>query len=98
MGRAVREIGFPRSEFVWFDWVDGPVKMMEYWSALSESGVMGDPTKASAEKGRFLLGVAAGEIVEVVRDLRGRRIGKRVDHHAERARGRRRGRKSARGL
>ncbi len=81
MGKAVREIGFPRSEFVWVDWVDGPVKMMEYWSAMSKSGVMGDPTKASMEKGRFLLGVAAEEVVEVVRDLRGRRIGKRVDHH-----------------
>ncbi len=81
MGKAVREIGFPRSEFVWFDWVDGPVKMMEYWSTMSKSGVMGDATKASVEKGRFLLGVAAEEVVEVVRDLRGRRIGKRVDHH-----------------
>jgi len=82
MGKAVKEIGFPESEFVFFDFVDGPVKMMEYWSTMSKSGVMGDPTKASAEKGRFLLEAAAEEIVDVVRDLHRRRIGKRIDHHA----------------
>jgi len=84
MEETVKEIGYPRSEFVWFDFVDGPVKMMEHWSAMSKSGVMGDPTKASVEKGRFLLEAAADEIVEVVRDLRKRRIGKRVDHHGTR--------------
>ncbi len=87
MGKAMKEIGFPKSEFVWFDWVDGPVKMMEYWSSMSKSGVMGDATKASVEKGRLLLEAAAEEVVEVVRDLRHRRIGKRVDHHLKRKKG-----------
>ncbi len=91
MGRAVKEIGYPRSEFVWYDFVDGPVKMMEYWSTMSRTGVMGDPTKASVEKGRFLLEAAAEEVVDVVRDLRRRRIGRRVDHHAGAGRGRKKG-------
>ena len=81
MSKAVKEIGYPKSEHVWYDFADGPVKMMEYWSTMSKTGVMGDPTKATVKKGEFLLKAAADEIVEVVRDLRRRRIGRRVDHH-----------------
>ena len=47
--------------------------MMEHWSQLSESGVMGDPTKATAEKGRALLDAAANGIVELVDELLARK-------------------------
>jgi creatinine amidohydrolase len=55
--------------------------MMEYWSQLSESGVMGDPTKATAEKGRALLDAAANGIVELVDEMLARESAPRKDHH-----------------
>ncbi len=55
--------------------------MMEHWSQLSESGVMGDPTKATAEKGRILLESAANGIVELVDELLARVSPPRVDRH-----------------
>ena len=67
----------------WTDLIagDGPLAMMEHWSAISESGVMGDPTKATAEKGERLLAAAAAGIVELVDEMRSRRKPIRRDHH-----------------
>ena len=83
MGQAVRELSHRPSKNYWTDLVagDGPLAMMEHWSRLSESGVMGDPTKASAEKGRALLEAAAAGIVELVDELLARESPPRVDHH-----------------
>ena len=55
--------------------------MMEPWSSLSETGVMGDPTKATAEKGRALLDAAAAGIVTLIDEMRARPPAKRHDHH-----------------
>ena len=61
MTKAVAELSHRPSKNYWTDLIagDGPLAMMEHWSRLSRSGVMGDPTKASAEKGRALLDAAA---------------------------------------
>ena len=83
MQQAVHEIGHRPSKNYWTDLVagDGPLAMMEYWSQLSESGVMGDPTKATAEKGRALLDAAADGIVELVDEMLMRKSAPRKDHH-----------------
>lgn len=83
MSQAVRELSHRPSTNYWTDLVagDGPLAMMEPWSALSESGVMGDPTKATAEKGRALLEAAANGIVELIDEMRARAPAQRVDHH-----------------
>jgi creatinine amidohydrolase len=83
MHQAVRELSHRPSKNYWTDLVagDGPLAMMEYWSQLSESGVMGDPTKATAEKGHVLLEAAANGIVELVDELLARERRPRVDHH-----------------
>lgn len=83
MTKAARELSHRPSKNYWTDLVagDGPLAMMEYWSALSESGVMGDPTKASTEKGKRLLDAAAGGIVELIDELRARPDAVRKDHH-----------------
>lgn len=83
MSKAVRELSHRPTKNYWTDLVggDGPLAMMEHWSALSESGVMGDPTKASAGKGERLLEAAANGIVELVDELRARSDAKRKDHH-----------------
>jgi creatinine amidohydrolase len=83
MSKAVREIGHRPTKNYWTDLVagDGPLVMMEHWSALSESGVMGDPTKATAEKGARLLDAAAGGIVELIDEMRARPPARRREHH-----------------
>ena len=83
MSKATRELSHRPSENYWTDLVagDGSLVMMEHWSALSESGVMGDPTKASVEKGRKLLDAAAGGIVALVDEMLARTAAPRTDHH-----------------
>lgn len=83
MSKAVRELSHAPSKNYWTDLIggDGPLMLMEHWSALSESGVMGDPTKATAEKGERLLAAAASGIVELIDELRSRRAPVRKDHH-----------------
>jgi creatinine amidohydrolase/Fe(II)-dependent formamide hydrolase-like protein len=51
MGRSVREIS-PRTPNLHMDWADGPLSFMPHWRALTESGMTGDATFATAEKGR----------------------------------------------
>ncbi len=83
MSKAVHELSHRPSKNYWTDLIggDGPLAMMEPWSALSQSGVMGDPTKASAEKGRKLFNAAAAGIVELIDEMRARKTAVRKDHH-----------------
>lgn len=83
MSKAVHELSHRPSKNYWTDLIagDGPLTMMEPWSALSKTGVMGDPTKATPEKGRKLLDAAAGGIVELIDELLAREPAVRIDHH-----------------
>ena len=83
MSKAVHELSHRPTKNYWTDLVggDGPLVMMEPWSALTDSGVMGDPTKATAEKGRALLDAAANGIVELIDEMRRREPARRKDHH-----------------
>ncbi len=80
MDRAVREIP-PRSDSVHMDWSDGPLSFMPHWSALSESGVAGDATLATAEKGRRWLARAQDEIAGYIAEVGNRPHPAPVDHH-----------------
>ena len=78
---AVREIpAFGRHS--WIDWTAGPLSLWEDWSATTESGVFGDPTLASADKGRALLERAVEEILAFVDELCERERRAAPDHHA----------------
>jgi creatinine amidohydrolase len=83
MTKAVHELSYRPTKNYWTDLIggDGPLAMMEPWSTLTESGVMGDPTKATAEKGRKLLDAAACGLVELIDELRARETKSRRDHH-----------------
>jgi creatinine amidohydrolase len=81
MERAVREIPDWGSEHVWMDWNDGPLAIRERWSAWSESGVVGDATLASAEKGRIWLEQAVREIGQYIDEVGRRPLGRGRDHH-----------------
>jgi creatinine amidohydrolase len=83
MSKAVHELGHRPTKNYWTDLVggDGPLVMMEYWSTLTDTGVMGDPTKATAEKGNRLLEASAKGIVELIDEMRARVTRPRKDHH-----------------
>ena len=54
---------------------------MEYFATGSFTGVRGDPSKATAEKGRVALEAAADEVAAIVDELRARAILPPPDHH-----------------
>jgi creatinine amidohydrolase len=70
MDKAVDENSFPEGPHAWMDWSDGPLQIMPWWNAISHTGVHGDATKATADKGDVLLDAAVKECVEFVRELR----------------------------
>jgi creatinine amidohydrolase len=81
MDAAVEERGYPETQHAWLDWSDGPLKLMPWWSAFSESGVQGDATAATAEKGAALFEAAVEELSTYVRELRSMTLPERTDHH-----------------
>jgi creatinine amidohydrolase len=55
--------------------------LVPYWSARTASGVMGDATKATKEKGEQFLEAAIEGLVELIRELKGTPILPRRDQH-----------------
>ena len=81
MDKAVREIPDWDSEHTWMDWNDGPLSVKHAWSGWTESGVMGDATVATAEKGRMWLDQAVAEVAEYIDELAARAPRPGRDHH-----------------
>ncbi len=81
MDKAVAEIP-DWSEHVWSDWPGaGPLSYMPHWSALTRSGVMGDATVATADKGRVLLERARAEAAAFIIEVASRPHEPGADHH-----------------
>jgi len=53
----------------------------EWWSAMTETGVIGDPTAATREKGEKLIENAVDALVKIIKAARAWKIRQRVDHH-----------------
>jgi hypothetical protein len=81
MSKATDEHGYPAGEHAYMDWSDGPLKLMPWWSSFSESGVQGDASKGTAEKGKVLFEAAVCEIIAFVVEMRSKPIPTRRDHH-----------------
>jgi creatinine amidohydrolase len=81
MDKAVKEIPDWDSEHVWLDWSDGPLQVWPHWSGLSHSGVVGDATVATADKGERLLSAAVNEIRAFIGEIATRRRLPGEDHH-----------------
>ena len=81
MEKAEKDMNQPPSDYFYMDWFDGPGSMMEYWSTLSKTSTMGDPTVATAKKGEVLLRAAVDELLMVIDEMTSRQIRARVDHH-----------------
>jgi creatinine amidohydrolase len=89
MSQAVKDATYRRSPHVWSDLAGhkpsadakSPLVMMEHFSTSSISGVRGDATKATAEKGRQLLDAAVAELAAIVAELRQRPVTAPTDYH-----------------
>ncbi|MGQ9717088.1 MAG: creatininase family protein [Anaerolineae bacterium] len=82
MDRAVREIGqIKRTYFNWDHPEPSALGWQDWWSRMSESGVCGDPTVATAEFGRALFETTVENFIRFVREFRTIPIRPRRDHH-----------------
>ena len=93
MSQAVRTMEeVQRSKHIFWD-LQRPARVFyqEWWSRNSTTGVQGDPTKATTEKGRLTYEAATRKIGELIEEFGGREIRPRTDvHTAQQADGRRR--------
>ena len=58
-------------------------RLIPYWSSQTASGVLGDATKATVEKGEKFLEAATEGLIELIRELRGTEIPPRRDQHED---------------
>ncbi len=68
-----------------FQWVDafgsGPVSIVDWTSTYTPNGVMGQPSLATAEKGKRIFEEAVTRLVQFAREFQKRERPPRVDHH-----------------
>jgi creatinine amidohydrolase len=82
MDKAEKDMPVQKSEYFYWDLqAPSPVFFQEFFSRYSRTGTSGDPTKATAEKGRRFVEAVVENMVKVIRELRKRAIEPRVDHH-----------------
>jgi creatinine amidohydrolase len=84
--KLTKDISFPDSPYFYPGFTPQPhrstkVSMMEWWSTISRTGVIGDPTVASAEKGKKLYEAAVEGLVKIILDLKDRPIRKIENRH-----------------
>lgn len=82
MSQAVRDIHAAPSRWLYRDLQrPGPVTFMEFFSRFSKTGINGDPTLATAEKGRRVVECVVENLIDLIREFRQRPIPPRVNHH-----------------
>jgi creatinine amidohydrolase len=80
--KAKRDINFQSTEFFYWDLAaPSPVFFQEWFSRYSKTGTVGDPTKATKEKGEKFVNAVVGRMVTLIGEFRAREIQARVDHH-----------------
>src|SRR5206468_8882941 len=57
------------------------VRFNDWWGRWTKTGVHGDPTKATADKGKILFEAAVSGLVQLVDELRAWPIERRADMH-----------------
>ena len=85
MDKAVEETKSPVSDHFWRGWLRGkgnaPVKMMDHWSRITESGVIGNAALGTAANGARVFAAAAAALADIIREFRALPIAPRVDRH-----------------
>lgn len=77
-----KEIGLPSSRFVWMDLMNSsPVILMDHWTRFSKSGVVGDPTVATREKGEKIFRAVVQSLIDLAREFRNYPREHRQDMH-----------------
>ncbi len=80
--KAKRDINFQPTEFFYWDLQSpSPVFFQEWFSRYSKTGTVGDPTKATKEKGEKFVNAVVERMVALLKEFRAREISPRVDHH-----------------
>jgi creatinine amidohydrolase len=84
MDKASREIGQLKLEYFSWDHPEPSVlSWQDWWSRMSESGVCGDPTVATAEFGQAVFEQTVENLVRFVREFRTIPVRPRRDRHTE---------------
>jgi creatinine amidohydrolase/Fe(II)-dependent formamide hydrolase-like protein len=60
-----------------------PVLLMDEWTRFSKSGVSGDPTLATREKGAVVFEAVVQAFIRLVREFKNRPRDERTDHHRQ---------------
>ena len=82
MDRAVREVGQVKlSHFNWDHPEPSSLAWQDWWSRMSESGICGDPTVATAAFGQALFETTIGNLIRFVREFRTLPLRPRRDAH-----------------
>jgi creatinine amidohydrolase len=79
-----KDMKMPESEFIWMDLMEGsPVLLMDEWTRFSKSGVSGDPTLATPQKGVAVFEAVVNAFIRLVREFKNRPRGERTDYHRQ---------------
>ncbi len=60
-----------------------PVRFSDFWGRWTKTGVHGDPTTATAEKGKIVFEAAVSSLIEIVDEWRAWPIADRSDQHTQ---------------
>ena len=90
MSKAVKDWNIPKSRFIKygvepggesFSVAGGSVQFVDWWSRMSETGLLGDPTKASAERGKKMFELLVNALAEFIKEFKEREIRPRRNYH-----------------
>jgi creatinine amidohydrolase len=82
MEKAKKEIGMSPTRFIWMDlMMSSPVLLMDRWTRFSKTGVAGDPTLATAEKGKKVFEAVVTALMDFVREFKNYDRGTPQDLH-----------------
>jgi len=71
-----------KSRYFSLDLMGGAKAMvMQWWSAQTADGTMGDPTVAAPGQGKIFFDAAVSELIGLIREMRQMVLKRRVDHH-----------------
>ena len=62
---------------------DYPVRFNDFWGRWTKSGVHGDPTTATPEKGKIIFEAAVSGLIEIVDEWRAWPVAERSDQHTQ---------------
>ena len=82
MDKAEKDINFTPTEFFYWDLeAPSPIVFQEWFSRYSKTGTVGDPTKATREKGEKFVSAVVERMGALIAEFQDREIRPRVDHH-----------------